>query len=77
MAGVRGRWSNSDDEQLAIQPVSTLGGWVGDTACGTLQKMIEDNKSVMLQRKEGVNGEEQGEDNDEMMKEVHRIVLRI
>ena len=45
LAGVRQRRSEGDDEQLVIQPVSTLSGWAGDTACGTLLKMVEEKKS--------------------------------
>ena len=46
LTGVHRRRSDGNDEQLAIQPVNTLDGGVGDTACGTLRKMVENKKSV-------------------------------
>ena len=49
LSGVHGRRSDVEDEQLTLQLVPTIEGWVGDTACGTLQKMIEDKRSELQQ----------------------------
>ena len=62
--GVHDRRSDEENEKLDFQPVPTIDGWVGDTACGTQLKRIEEKRANAQQSRYAKSDDQEGEHND-------------